>query len=121
LLQRLIKIQLTTTDDEFRWSLTQSGRFTVRSMYLEYLNDNTIYLHKYLWKMKVPLKTKVFMWFLHRKEILTKDNLSKKSGSVVKSVVFVIKRRPYNTCSFNVLLQELFGRLFICLSTYLLL
>jgi hypothetical protein len=27
--------------------------------------------------MKVPLKIKIFMWFIHRKEILTKDNLKK--------------------------------------------
>jgi hypothetical protein len=48
-------------------------------MYLDLLNDNTVYLHKYLWKMKVPLKTKIFMWFVQRKEILTKDNLLKRN------------------------------------------
>jgi hypothetical protein len=48
-------------------------------MYLGLLNDNTVYLHKYLWKMKVPLKTKIFMWFVHRKEILMKDNLLKRN------------------------------------------
>jgi hypothetical protein len=75
LLHRLIDVQLENHDDEFRWRLTQIGKFTVKSMYLDLLNDNTVYLHKYLWKMKVPLKTKVFMWFVQRKEILTKDNL----------------------------------------------
>jgi hypothetical protein len=29
--------------------------------------------------MKVPLKIKIFMWFLHRREILTKDNLVKRN------------------------------------------
>jgi hypothetical protein len=29
--------------------------------------------------MKVPLKTKIFMWFVQRKEILTKDNLFKRN------------------------------------------
>jgi hypothetical protein len=48
-------------------------------MYLNLLNGNTGYLHKYLWKMKVPLKIKIFMWFVHRKEILTKDNLVKRN------------------------------------------
>jgi hypothetical protein len=51
----------------------------VKSMYLDLLNDRTVYLHKYLWKMKVPLKTKIFMWFVQRKEILTKDNLLKRN------------------------------------------
>jgi hypothetical protein len=48
-------------------------------MYLDLLNGNTNYLQKYLWKMKVPLKIKIFMWFVHRKEILTKDNLIKRN------------------------------------------
>jgi hypothetical protein len=42
------------------------------------LNDNTVFLRKYIWKMKVPLKIKIFMWFVYQKEILTKDNLKKK-------------------------------------------
>jgi hypothetical protein len=50
-------------------------------MYLDLLNGNTGYLDKYLWKMKVPLKIKIFMWFVHRKEILTKDNLVKRNWS----------------------------------------
>jgi hypothetical protein len=29
--------------------------------------------------MKVPLKTKIFMWFVHQKEILTKDNILKRN------------------------------------------
>jgi hypothetical protein len=46
------------------------GKFAVKPMHLDPLNDNTIYLHKYLWKMKVPLKTKIFMWFVQRKLLL---------------------------------------------------
>jgi hypothetical protein len=42
------------------------------SMYLDLLDDDTKFLKRYIWKMKVPLKIKVFMWFLHRKVILTK-------------------------------------------------
>jgi hypothetical protein len=53
-------------------------RFTVKSMYLDYMDDHTKYLHKYLWKIRVPLKIKVFMWFLHKKVLLIKDNLIKR-------------------------------------------
>jgi hypothetical protein len=48
-------------------------------MYLDYLNGHTDYLRKYIWKIKVPLKIRIFMWFLHRKVILTKDNLIKRN------------------------------------------
>jgi hypothetical protein len=48
-------------------------------MYIDYMDDHTKYLHKYLWKIKVPLKIKVFMWFLNKKVLLTKDNLIKRN------------------------------------------
>jgi hypothetical protein len=72
-------LQLSNENDKFVWSLTTSGVFTVKSMYLDLLDDGTKFLKKYIWKIKVPLKIRVFMWFLHRKVILTKDNLTKKN------------------------------------------
>jgi hypothetical protein len=84
-------------------------------MYLDLLNGNTGYLHKYLWKMKVPLKIKIFMWFVHRKEILTKDNLVKKIGKGVLNVVYVIMRKQFNIFSFTIRLRKLFGQLFVWL------
>jgi hypothetical protein len=74
-----MEVQLTNEKDVFIWGLTTNGVFTVKSMYLDLLDDDTKYLQKYIWKMKVPLKIKVFMWFLHQKVILTKDNLKKKA------------------------------------------
>jgi hypothetical protein len=65
--------------DRFTWTLTPSGVFSVKFLYADLMNDHTQYLQKYLWKMKVPLKIRIFMWFLHKKVILTKDNLKKRS------------------------------------------
>jgi hypothetical protein len=73
-----MQVQLSNEKDTFVWGLTRSGVYTVKSLYLDLLNDNIKYLKKYIWKIKVPLKIRVFMWFLHRKEILTKDNLIKR-------------------------------------------
>jgi hypothetical protein len=72
LCSRLMDVQLTTNNDFFKWGLTKSGQYTVKSMYLDYMDDHTKYLHKYLWKIKVPLKIRVFMWFLNNKVLLTK-------------------------------------------------
>jgi hypothetical protein len=47
-------------------------------MYLDYMNDHTKFLQKYLWKLKIPLKIKIFMWFVNNKVLLTKDNLAKR-------------------------------------------
>jgi hypothetical protein len=83
-----MNVQLNLEKDNFVWSLTNSGEFTVKSLYLDLLNDDTKYLKKYIGKIKVPLKIKVFMWFLHRKEILTKDNLIKRSWTGNDSCCF---------------------------------
>jgi hypothetical protein len=38
--------------------------------------DHTI---SFLWKLKIPLKIKVFSWMLYKKVIFTKDNLVKRN------------------------------------------
>jgi hypothetical protein len=88
LVSRLIQVQLTDQQDSFVWNLTQSGTFTVRSMYLDMINDGTKFLRKYIWKMKVPLKIKIFMWFLFKRVLLTKDNLAKRNWSGSKCCCF---------------------------------
>jgi hypothetical protein len=78
LCQRLMAININSEPDKFVWRLTDSGLFTVKSMYLDYMNGHTRFLRKYLWKLKIPLKIKIFMWFLNNKVLLTKDNLAKR-------------------------------------------
>lgn len=47
-----------------------------------------IYNNKRIWKQMIPLKTKVFAWYLRRGVILTKDNLAKRNGHGCKKCVF---------------------------------
>jgi hypothetical protein len=72
-------VNLVNEQDKFVWNLTTSGTFTVKSMYEDLMNDHTPFLRKYLWKLKIPLKIKIFMWFLNNKVLLTKDNLAKRN------------------------------------------
>jgi hypothetical protein len=105
LLHRLILVQLTDSEDSFKWKLNISGVFSVKSMYMDLLNGHTVFLKKYIWKMKVPLKIKIFMWVLHEKVILTqKITWLNVIGRVVLNVVLVIKMRQYNTFLFHALL-----------------
>jgi hypothetical protein len=78
LCNRLILVQLNDEPDRFVWKLTKSGIFTVKSMYEDLMNYHEHFPTKYLWKLKVPLKIKIFMWFLRRKVLLTRDNLIKR-------------------------------------------
>jgi hypothetical protein len=42
------------------------------------MNQDIPFGHKIIWKLKVPLKIKIFLWCMQQGVILTKDNLSKK-------------------------------------------
>jgi hypothetical protein len=71
LVLRIVNIHLNDQPDIFRWSPRSSGKA---------LLDLDIILHNiFLWKLKIHLKIKVFLWLLYKKVILIKDNLVKKN------------------------------------------
>ena len=43
--------------------------------YVDLINNGTIPRSMHMWKTKLPLQIKIFMWFVHWRVILTKDNL----------------------------------------------
>jgi hypothetical protein len=43
MLHRLILVQLTDQEDTFKWNLTTSGIFSVKTMYTDLLNDHTVF------------------------------------------------------------------------------
>jgi len=47
-------------------------------MYLNLIDTLIPFQHRKIWKIKVPLKIKIFLWFLQRGVVLTKDNLARK-------------------------------------------
>jgi hypothetical protein len=71
-------IQLNGKKDRFVWSIASSGTFSVKSMYLDMLDHDTKYLKRYIWKMKVPLKIKVF---IHSLKNQTGDRTGEAIGS----------------------------------------
>ena len=66
LVAQIAHVQLVSGSDTFRWNLTKSGSFTVRSLYLHCLDRQPPFRHKLIWKLKIPLKIKIFLWFLQR-------------------------------------------------------
>jgi hypothetical protein len=51
--------------------------------------------------MKIPLKTKVFAWYLRRGMILTKDNLVKRNWHGCKKCVFCHEDKTIKHLFFN--------------------
>uniref|UniRef100_A0A453KZ90 Reverse transcriptase zinc-binding domain-containing protein n=1 Tax=Aegilops tauschii subsp. strangulata TaxID=200361 RepID=A0A453KZ90_AEGTS len=48
-------------------------------MYFDLINSVSLPRSLHIWKVKVPLRIKFFMWFVHKQVILTKDNLAKRN------------------------------------------
>jgi hypothetical protein len=66
LVLRLAHIHLRERADIFRWSLKHDEKFTTSSMYQKLLDSDIVQHNSYLWKIKIPLKIKVFLWLLYR-------------------------------------------------------
>jgi hypothetical protein len=99
LLSRLTHVALRQEEDEFLWNLDQKIEFLVKSHYLGLIYQNVPNLNNRLWKLKAPLKIKIFLWYLRRGVILTKDNLAKRKWQGSKQYCF---------CHENETIQHLF-------------
>ncbi len=47
-------------EDEFKWNLTPDGRFLVKSHYFALAHMGAPNINKTIWKLKMPLKVKIF-------------------------------------------------------------
>jgi hypothetical protein len=71
--------RISNTEDKFIWGLHQNGIFLVKSMYLALISDNRVRLDMTIWKLKLPLKIKIFLLYVKWEVVLTKDILIKRN------------------------------------------
>ncbi|WVZ75219.1 hypothetical protein U9M48_023298 [Paspalum notatum var. saurae] len=86
-LMGVINLNLQEGNDYFKWHLHKSGIFSVRSMY-RYLVNNGVKVSMEIWQTKLPLKIKIFLWYLKKGVSLTKDNLGRRNWHGDKSYCF---------------------------------
>jgi hypothetical protein len=79
-------------------------------MYLDLLNEQARYLWKYIWKLKIPLKIKICMWFLNKKVILTKDNPRKRNWQGNSKCCFCDKEETIQHLFFDFSLAKIIWR-----------
>ena len=109
LVSTVIHVVLVETEDQFVWRVNEKLGFSVKSMYRDLLLSNSLPERNVSWKIKVPLKIKIFLWYLKKRVILTGDNLAKRNWKGGKSVVSAILMKPSNIFSLNVMLLSLCG------------
>jgi hypothetical protein len=93
-------VQLTQQPDVFKWGISISRLFLVKSIYIGYMDDPTKYLQKYVWRSKVPLKIRVLCGSCVRRFCSLRIINSKGNGRDVKKLLFW---RQCNTYSIIVL------------------
>ena len=93
--------------DEFHWNLTPNGVFSVKSHYLALTHIGVPNINRRIWKVKVPLKVKIFLWYLRRGVILTKDNLAKRNWKGSKTCCFCHKDETIQHLFFQCRLSRL--------------
>jgi hypothetical protein len=81
LLQLMNQINLTQENDYPRWKWSKNGCFTVKSVYKQICGNGRDRSFKHLWKSKIPLKIKIWLWLIWHNAIATKDNLLKRNWS----------------------------------------
>jgi len=101
LLPRIANIELAHEQDEFHWNLHPNGKFSVKSHYQALLHTDIPNINKLIWKVKAPLKIKIFLWYLRRGVILTKDNLVKHNWQGTKTCCFCHKEETIKHLFFD--------------------
>jgi hypothetical protein len=79
LVEKVLTTSLTNDKDVFIWNLHKSGTFSTQTMYIALISDGIIPRKCPIWKIKVPLMIKIFLWYMKNGVTLTKDNLAKRN------------------------------------------
>jgi hypothetical protein len=77
LLNLMATIYLEESRDKFISEAHRDGLFSVHSMYFLLMNTPPVN-RNILWSLNLPLKIKIFLWYLGRGVTLTKHNLAKR-------------------------------------------
>jgi hypothetical protein len=76
---KLENLPLSSTPDRISWKLNRNGIFSTKSVY-KFLELPLAGSHnKWIWRTKIPLKIKIFMWQLCRNALPTRENLRKRN------------------------------------------
>jgi hypothetical protein len=70
---------LSDRQDKPHWKWTKSGKFTVKSVYNHLCGAGLERSFKHLWKSKIHLNIKIWLWMIWHNAIATKDNLLKRN------------------------------------------
>jgi hypothetical protein len=117
LLQLMNQTNLTQDNDSPRWKWAKNGSFTVKLVYKQICGCGRDRSFRHLWKRKIPLKIKIWLWLIWHNAIATKGNLLKPIGLGTQFANFAVNRKPSIISSLVVQRPNLFGVQWLLIST----
>lgn len=111
---RCEEIYMVVDKDMVERSLSADKKFSVKCLYRELIVVECYFPQKFLRKVKVPVKIKVFLWLVNTKSILTMDSLLKSGWKWSKICVFCGKDETVNHLMFTCSAASLVLRLLKC-------
>jgi hypothetical protein len=77
----LCTVALSEEMDKPIWQCEKNGKFSVKSVYKNICSNGVDRSFKHLWKAKIPLKIKIWLWLIWHNAIATKDNMLRRGWS----------------------------------------
>lgn len=75
---KLMGVRFNQDRDKPVWKWEKSDKFSVKSIYTHLSSNGIDRSFKHLWKAKIPLKIKIWLWLIWHNAIATKDNMKKR-------------------------------------------
>jgi hypothetical protein len=91
-------ISLINEEDRLVWLL--SGEYSAKSFYSALQHFGTV-PYKFVWKIKIPLRIKTFIWLVLKKRNLPKDVLLQRDGDCEPGCLFFGKNESINHILFQ--------------------
>jgi hypothetical protein len=107
------EIQLSDEAGRVRWKIGSSGVFRVKDLYLQ-LRAEGSFPQKFLWKIKIPMKVRIFLCEVLKNRILTKDNLLKRGWTGNDQCQFCSEKETVNHLLFGCGLAKLTWQVVLC-------
>ncbi|WVZ91890.1 hypothetical protein U9M48_038003 [Paspalum notatum var. saurae] len=108
LVANLLSVNLEEGNDTFVWGLHKSGSFSVGSMYNSLINNGTV-VSQEIWHLRIPLKIKIFLWFLKRGGGLNKVGMLLAGAAALCWALWLTRNDIlFNKCKPKYVLQAVF-------------
>jgi hypothetical protein len=107
------RVQLTEGRDKVKWKIGTSGQFRMKDLYLQ-LRAEGSFPQKFLWKTKILMKVRIFLWLMLKCSVVTIENLPRRGWTGDPHCHFCSKTESIDHLLFSCALAKLIWYVILC-------